>query len=76
MSTDEPALKYDPAKVDIAYLEQPDWPQGTYLECRKCGSRLVIQAHRTIDPRWAQGWCVGCKKRRIADVHVPATRGV
>ena len=75
MSTgrEEPALVDDPAQVDLRYVEQPDWPNGTRLACQQCGGQLVIHAHRTIDPRWAIGWCIGCKKRRIADVIPPPT---
>ena len=73
MSTTDPP-PVDPMAVDVNYIEVPDWPVGTRLSCQQCGSYQVIYPHRTMDPRWAIGWCIGCKKRRIVDVHLPPTK--
>jgi hypothetical protein len=61
----------DPMLVDLRFIEHPGWPAGTRVTCHKCGSPLVLHPQRTVDPRWAFGWCVGCKKKQVADVSYP-----
>ena len=53
--------------VERAYAETPAYGPNELI-CQACGSMAIIYPARSIDPRWATGYCIGCRKTRICDV--------